>query len=160
MSISKAINLSQAVEAVRPAYVWELKDIFNFFEDIDSILALPVEAHMGDRISDRISELLIQYPSSTQVCASAKWYKAAVYKCEYDRIAQMIKSKDIPEELKGLTSPSILKNYIESRIADFIHIETKADRTNSAITHTLDALRSLLSSAKVERQISSYAQNV
>lgn len=151
-------NVPEVVVGNRPEYVWEIFAIFSFFEGIEEVLNQKVDSSNPSEISDRIGELIGYYSSSSQVCASAEWYRNSVYKHEYNRVFDVLKDKEIPKDLKGMTSPSMLKEYIKSRIADFEYVQTRADRINRAITHTIDGLRSMLSNAKNERSMSRHAQ--
>lgn len=57
-------------------------------------------------------------------------------------------------------APSLVKEYIASKLSDDQYNFDICDRCRSTINLTIEALRSLLSALKEEQKISSYAQNV
>lgn len=150
--------LPQPPPTIRPDYVWTIEQIFDFFEQVDGVLSVKSSTTAGEAVADQIADLLMLYPASTNVLASAKWYANEAYRHEYNKVVEALKSAEQPKELKGALSPLAIKEYIKSRTADFIYILERADRCNAAITHSLDALRSVLSNLKAERQISNYAK--
>lgn len=107
----------------------------------------------GEAIAGMIADLLALFSSSTNVCASANWYYEAAMRAEYEHVVTAIKTKEIPPELKPLTAPSVISKYISARCADFLYIRSKSERVNASITHTLDALRSVLSKLKTDMQV-------
>jgi len=142
----------------RPEYVWTIDQIFQFFEQLDELLSVKISTVSGEAVADNMADLLMLYPSSVNVLSSAKWYANEAYRYEYNKVTEALKGKEQPKELKGVLSPLALKEYIKSRTSDFIYIADRAERCNAAITHSLDALRSVLSNLKAERQIQNYAK--
>ena len=141
----------------RPEFVWSIGEIFTFFDRIESVMVVKINTDDGDAVSAMIADLLSLFSSSTNVCASASWYYEAAMRAEYEYVTSAIKTKEIPPDLKPLTSPSILSKYIAARCADFLYIRTKAERVNASITNTLDALRSILSKLKTDMQVQARA---
>lgn len=150
--------LPQPPPTARPDYVWTIEQMFDFFEQIDGVMAVKASTTDGNAVADHIADLLMLFPSSTNVVASAKWYANEAYRHEYNKVTEALKANEQPKELRGVLSPLAIKEYIKSRTSDFIYIADRADRCNAAITHSLDALRSVLSNLKAERQISNYAK--
>lgn len=150
--------LPQPPPTTRPDYVWTIQQLFDFFEQIDSVMAVKASTTDGNAVADYIADLLMLFPSSTNVLASAKWYANEAYRHEYNKVTEALKAGNQPKELRGVLSPLAIKEYIKARTSDFIYIADRADRCNAAITHSLDALRSVLSNLKAERQISNYAK--
>lgn len=141
----------------RPEFVWSLPEIFAFFDRIEAVMSEKLNTDDGDAVSTMIADLLSLFSSSTNVCASASWYYEAALRAEYEYVVSAVKTKEIPPDLKPLTAPSVLSKYINARCADFLYIRTKADRVNALITHTLDALRSVLSKLKTDMQVQTRA---
>lgn len=141
----------------RPEYIWSIESIFAFFEQFDELASTPLNTDDGNAVSDRIADFLQLYPASVNVNASAVWYRDAAYKQEYHRIADGMKERANKTELQNLTSASVLREYIRSRCMEFNAMHERATRVNAAIAHSLDALRSLLSNIKTDKQISQYA---
>lgn len=144
----------------KPSYVWSIQNIFDLFDQITQTLEEEVPADNGDAVASKISELLLLYPSSCDALASCVWYAETAYRDAYNAVYLSVKGilgSDTPAELKGLLSASVVNAYIKSRTADFQYMRERAERLNRAITHALDALRSLLSSIKEDKKISNYA---
>lgn len=153
---------SSKIATPKPDYVWSIKSIFEFFDQVDSILKEPVNSGDIEGITQAIATLLTLYPASSDVCASADWYLSEAYRLEYEIILKGLNGRgdEMSREAKKVTSASNLKEYINSRLADWHYIKRRADRLNSAITHSLDGLRSILSKEKESMRIANYATQV
>jgi hypothetical protein len=144
--------------ANRPEYIWSIESIFAFFDQFDELASTPLNTDDGTAVSDRIADFLQLFPASVNVNASAVWYREAAYKDQFDLMADNIKKAKAEKlPIEGMASASVVGQYIKSRCAEFAAMAERASRTNAAITHSLDALRSLLSNIKTDKQISQYA---
>ena len=141
---------------MQPRGIWPMESIYNFQDQLESFLGVTIGADNPEEIADRMAALLVFYPSSAMALASAKYWQAYTYRTEYNTAYKRTTQID-PGEAKAFFTPSILKEYINSRTAEYMALVTRCERGNSAITHTLDALRSILSHLKEERKIQNYA---
>lgn len=158
----RALRVPISQHVVPPAMVWPIRNMLVWINDIKGILDEPVPYSDMEAVAERLALLASHYSSSVDVLASAKWYLSAARAESFDFVWKRVKSQD-PEmmrELRGVASSSNVKSYVSDRCADLIWLETTAERLNSAITHSVDALRSLLSKGKVDKQISAYSQQV
>lgn len=149
-------------EVIPPAMVWPVRSILQWIYEIKHELENPYNTADMDAIVQRIAKLAAQYSSSVDALASAKWYLAQAQAESFDYVWKRIKAQDseIMRELRGVASSQNVKAYIQNRCADLVWLETSTERLNSAITHNVDALRSILSKGKVDMQINAYAQQV
>ena len=88
--------------------------------------------------------------------ASANFYRDVAYMLEYNNVVGLIKGKELPTEFKGIVSPSILKDYITSRNASFNHLAKKCERLNSGVTHRMEAVRTMLTTAREVFRITAF----
>jgi hypothetical protein len=144
---------------MQPRGIWPMESIYEFQEQLEGFLGVTVGADNPEEIVDRMAALLVFYPSSAMALASAKYWQAYKYRNEYNAAYKRSTQVD-PGQGKPFLTPSILKEYISSRTAEEMALVTRCERGNSAITHTLDALRSILSHLKEERKIQNYAGQV
>lgn len=136
----------------RPEYLWSIETIFAFFDQYERMAGEPINTDDGQAVANRLAEFIPMLSASTNVCAAAKWYADAAYKEQFDLMADNIKkakAEGLP--IEGMASPSVVGQYIKSRCAEFNALQERAGRINAAITHTLDALRSLLSKIKTDK---------
>jgi hypothetical protein len=89
--------------------------------------------------------------------ASAKWWREHQYKIEYKAVYERYVRAEQPDHSRTFVAASVLRDYINSRVGEWSSIVSRAERQNAAITHSLDALRSILSHLKEERKISNYS---
>jgi len=143
----------------RPEWLWDIAAVFEFLNQADEALALPINTDQGEEVADRLAELIALFPASCNVVAACKWYEQAAYKQEFHMYAEELKSR-AGDTYKHLTAPSVLRDYLKSRTAEFQALYTRAERTNAAITHSMEGLRSILSKLKVDKQIENYASNL
>jgi hypothetical protein len=143
----------------RPEWIWSIESVFEFLNQADEALALPINTDQGEEVADRLAELIALFPASCNVVAACKWYEQAAYKQEFHMYAEELKSR-AGDTYKHLTAPSVLRDYLKSRTAEFQALYTRAERTNAAITHSMEGLRSILSKIKEDRRISNYATNL
>lgn len=140
-----------------PDFVWPVDQMIEWMDELDTALMEPYKENDPDEMENRMLLMANQYAASCNVCASAKWYLAMVHKAHYEEVVKVLKDKEragvLSPDIKGAVAPANLKDYIKSRCADFIWMSERADRLNSAITHAIDAMRTALSRAKVERQL-------
>lgn len=149
-------------DVVPPAMVWGINDILKWVQTIEAELGTPYNLDNMDTVAERMASLCVHYSSSVNAYASAQWYLAAARANSYEVVWQRVKNQDqqVLREMSGVASSTNVKNYVRDRCADLIWLEAQTERLNSAITHSIDALRSILSKGKVEMQVSSYAQNM
>jgi len=140
-------------ESVPPSFVWNLTDILGWLNTIEAEIATPYHSEDIDSIQERILSLANHFSASSQVCASATWYLKAARAYQYELIAKAIKGKELPSDFAGITSATNIKIYIADRCADLEALKVRADRMNASITHSIDALRTVISKAKTEMQI-------
>jgi len=147
---------------IPPPMVWSIRDMLIWIEEVKEILGTPVNYSDMDDVSQRISILSSHLSSSVDVLASSKWFLSIARAQSFEFAWKKVKAQDreIMQVLNGVASATNVKAYIADRCADLIWLETSADRINSAIVHSLDALRSLLSKGKVDKQVSAYAENL
>lgn len=143
----------------RPEWIWSIEQAFTFLDEADEALARPVNTENGEEVADRLAELIAMFPASCNVVAACKWYEQAAYKQEFHLYADELKSR-AGDTYKHLTAPSVLRDYLKSRTAEMQALYTRAERTNAAITHAMEGLRSILSKIKEDRKISNYASNL
>lgn len=147
---------------IPPQFVWSVEQMVEWMDELDTALMTPYREDDPDDMENRMLLMANQYAASCNVCASAKWYLSMVHKHHYEQVVLVLKEKKdnatLSPDIKGAVAPANLKDYIKSRCADFIWLSERADRLNSAITHSIDAMRTALSRAKVERQLN-YWQN-
>lgn len=144
----------------KPEYIWSKESILGFLEQADKLLEITINGDNPEEVIDRMSVIITMFPSSSNALASAKWWQAYTYKIEYNEAYKKYVNAQQPGESKTFVAPSVLKDYINARTGEWVSIVTRCERVNAAITHTLDALRSILSHLKEERKISNYATNL
>lgn len=145
---------------MKPDHIWPVNECQQVLEQIDEILTARVDSSNGDAIAQTIGDLIAFYASSSDVVSSLKWHQETAYRREFEIIAKYLKEGNAKAETLPLQVPSILKDYIKSRTADTQALLVKAERSNAAITHSIEGLRSILSKLKEERKINSYQHNV
>lgn len=133
---------------VVPTFVIDIDKIQEQISFIDDLLSQQVEADNIETISELLQELSSWYVLSGNIVASTKFYNDLAYKLEFERVTEKLKRGKIPDTLNGITSPSVIKEYIRSRVASWNALQSKAERQNSGLTHRIEALRSLLSKEK------------
>jgi hypothetical protein len=143
----------------RPEWLWSLESVFQFLEQADEAIALPINTENGEEVAERLAELIAMFPASCNVVAACKWYEQAAYKQEFHMYAEELKSR-AGETFRHLTAASVLRDYLKSRTAEVQALYTRAERTNAAITHAMEGLRSILSKIKEDKKISNYAANL
>jgi hypothetical protein len=143
----------------RPEWLWDIAAVFEFLNQADEALALPINTDSGEEVANRLAELIALFPSSCNVMAACRWYEQAAIEQVYREEALKMKER-AGETYKAFVSPSVLNKYITARTAEFQALYTRAERTNAAITHSMEGLRSILSKLKVDKQIENYATNI
>jgi hypothetical protein len=143
----------------RPEWIWSIESVFEFLNQADEALALPINTDSGEEVADRIAEFVNMFSASANVMAACKWYEQAAIEQVYREEALKMKDR-AGETYKSFVSPSVLNKYIAARTAEFQALYTRAERTNAAITHSMEGLRSILSKLKVDKQIENYATNL
>jgi formate dehydrogenase maturation protein FdhE len=140
----------------RPEWVAPLSDVLRFVLSVQTLIETPYQDN-GEAVMNRISDLLSLYPQSANAIASAKWHRDTVLK---DILEDMLrKAKDNDEDaIRAFKTPSVIKQLAEARTAELNSLLVLTERLNSTITHSLDALRSVLSNLKEERRVQGYAQ--
>lgn len=135
----------------RPEFIAPLSDVLRFVVSVQTLIETPY-ADNGDAVMNRISDLLSLYPQSANAIASAKWHRDTVLK---EVIEDMLrKAKDSDEgAIRAFKTPSVIKQLAEARTAELNSLLVLTERLNSTITHSLDALRSVLSNLKEERRV-------
>lgn len=142
------LSIITPANIVEPDFVIKVEKLLENMDFIEDLISQQVEADNIEAISEMLQELSSWYSMSTNIVSSAKFYNDLAYKQEYERTVESIKKKNLPTDLKGITSPSVLKDYLKSRIAPFNALLERAERQNRGLTHRIDALRSLLSKEK------------
>lgn len=115
---------------------------------IEGLLELRVDTSNMNEIAGVLEEISAWYSQATDIVASSKFYADIAYSIEYGSVYQAMKQNDIPAGMKGIVSPSVIKEYIASRNASFNYLAKKAERLHSSLTHRIKALISLLSKEK------------
>ncbi len=141
--------------------IWAIDDILKFADQADRILSLTIQGDNPDEIVDRIAALISLYPSSASALSSAEYWRHLEYRKASNEVYQAYMQKTGDDKFKNpLASPSVMKDYINSRIAEFHAMETRMNRINAAITHSMEAMRSILSHLKEERKIQNYSSSM
>lgn len=140
----------------RPEWIAPLSDVLRFVVSVQTLIETPYQDN-GEAVMNRISDLLSLYPQSANAIASAKWHRDTVLK---DVIESMLKkaSENDADAIRAFKTPSVIKQLAEARTAELNSLLVLTERLNSTITHSLDALRSVLSNLKEERRVQGYAQ--
>jgi formate dehydrogenase maturation protein FdhE len=140
----------------RLEWIAPLSDVLRFCISVQTLIETPYQDN-GEAVMNRISDLLSLYPQSANAIASAKWHRDMILK---DVIEEMLrKAKDNDEDaIRAFKTPSVIKQLAEARTAELNSLLVLTERLNSTITHSLDALRSVLSNLKEERRVQGYAQ--
>jgi hypothetical protein len=73
-------------------------------------------------------------------------------KAAYEKLAFSSKAND------KYFSPSLAKDYIDSQCSETGYVYDLAERVSRLTTHTIDAIRTIISSLKSERTFAQYAQ--
>ena len=139
----------------RPEFIAPLSDVLRFVVSVQTLIETPYQDN-GDAVMNRISDLLSLYPQSANAIASAKWHRDTVLK---EVIEGMLKkaSENDADAIRAFKTPSVIKQLAEARTAELNSLLVLTERLNSTITHSLDALRSVLSNLKEERRVQGYA---
>lgn len=142
---------------MKPQFIWEKEQILSFLDQADRLLEITLNGDNPEEVIDRMAHIITLFPSSSNAVASAKWWREHQYKIEYKQVYERYVRAEQPDHSRTFVSASILKDYINARVGEWTSIVSRAERQNAAITHSLDALRSILSSLKEERKISNYS---
>ena len=139
----------------RPEWITPLSDVLRFVVSVQTLIETPYQ-DSGEAVMNRMSDLLFLYPQSANAIASAKWHRDTVLK---DVLEDMLrKARDNDEDaIRAFKTPSVIKQLAEARTAELNSLLVLTERLNSTITHSLDALRSVLSNLKEERRVQGYA---
>jgi hypothetical protein len=134
---------------MQPDWIWNDTEIDKFLNQVETTLGREHSTTNGEQVSAIIGILVQFFGSCGTIIASAKYHYNNTYRAEYAKVVAAISEK----EYKGAAaSPSVLKEYIASRCAIESARLSRAERTQAAITHSMDGLRSILSSLKEERK--------
>lgn len=114
----------------------ELLEMSQFLEE-------PYNADNPAALKERLIVLSQHMARSGKLKADAEWHYHAVYNG-----AVMSAIKQLAESM----STSTVNKYIESLCKDYKVLVTYADRINRSTVHQSDAIRTLISYAKQERQ--------
>lgn len=142
------MNLTLDIPAhfIVPDRVVSLEEIQRDIDHLDKLLLIRFDTSNMEEMSEHLEELMSWFSKSTDLVASANFYRDVSHMLEYNRVAEIIKAKDdLPKQMNGIVSSSILKDYISSRNASFNYLATKSERLNRALTHKIGGIRSLLS---------------
>ena len=93
---------------------------------------------------DYLAEITSLQSTATETQASSKYWLLKAINDELDRQAVLLKKDDIP--------PSIKKMRADSMCAEWHYVYEKSQRLSSAISHTIDAVRTKISYLKQEMQ--------
>jgi hypothetical protein len=91
---------------------------------------------------DYLAEITSLQATATETQASAKYWLLQAINDELDRQAMLLKKDDI--------APSIKKMRADSMCAELHYLYEKSQRLSSAISHTIDAVRTKISYLKQE----------
>lgn len=127
-------------------------DIDKSFVMIDKLIEYVGEIAINDLdgLDTHTRKLIAAYSLSTDVMAGAEyWYRKAVrkaysgYEGKYTKDGRLIPTMSV----------SIIKQIAESQCETEAARLTKASRVNAALTHSIDAIRSLISKGKAEMEM-------
>jgi hypothetical protein len=137
--------------------VWNIEEIEKVLAMIEVAIQYREDNHNPEALAEKITELINLYPASSEALASITYLKENQRRIEYDNVVKAIKSSQIGKEMAGVTSASNLSKYIDSRIANYLYYEKKAERLNRAITHAIEGYRSILSHEKEAMRMAGYS---
>ncbi len=108
-------------------------------------------------VSARIVEMSALLASAGNVQASAVYYAHEALRMTIHNYAQELKDRAEQKDIyKPLVSPSILNAYLKSRTAPYQYIKERAERCTAGLTHSIDALRSVLSNLKQHAYLATF----
>lgn len=129
---------------IRPEYVLSIEEIESRLKYMTDLMRTKVEDKNMDAISEQMSATMECIPWSNDVLSSAGYYLNEMKRIRYDEAVKTFANN----------SPSVLKEYVNAKCADFKYLYDLSERTNKGIIHYLDALRSLMSKEKeLNRQL-------
>lgn len=141
---------------VIPDYVMSIEKIEANLQHIDNLLSVTVDTTNLNSLGDHLADLQTWFPTSGNMVAAAEFYYQSVYELRYKEAWKQAK-KQTDEPDKYFFAPSILKEYLKSRCADWIWLKYKTERQNRSLTHILSNLRTLISKEKEVFKQSSYS---
>ena len=118
------------------------------YNHITEILEQSIDSHNMELMGEYLEELTRWYGITPQMTGDARYYMDISHKYQYDQVVKMIKAGDLPTEFNGVTSSSVLKEYIRSRNAEFNALYEAMCRLNSSMGRRSDTIRTLLSKEK------------
>ena len=139
----------------RPEFIAPLSDVLRFVVSVQTLIETPYQDN-GDAVMERMGDLLSLYPQSANAIASAKWHRDTVLKEVIEDMLIKARAND-EDAIRAFKTTSVIKQLAEARTAELNSLLVLTERLNSTITHSLDALRSVLSNLKEERRVQGYA---
>ena len=118
-----------------------LKHNLNIIE-----LQLDKPTHTYQEKEEKLDRLSALMGLSSECVARANLIKATALKAACEQ--------SIIDRIHNKYSATFIKNMIETQVADQQYLVDKADRLNKGLTHTMEALRSILSKYKEELKYS------
>lgn len=112
----------------------------------------PVDIANPTDVMNKLNELSVLLSTGSTCIAHAK---ALLLKARKETLDKIYLAKEADKELKYSLSPSVVKQFVETRTIDEEVLFTMCDRNYSALVHAGDFIRSLLSTIKEEMRISS-----
>lgn len=155
----EALEIKIPETVVRPEFVVPVEQLLKDLDHINILIEQRVDHSNMELLGEMIEELSSWLAKATDLESSALFYLKLANKLAYENVAEAIKKKDIPSEFRGMTSPSVLKEYIQGRCATYHAIYSKAERTHRSLTHRFEALRTLLSKEKEVYKMTYRPQN-
>lgn len=133
------------------------KRIDEICDMLDGLLEHVANIAINDlnELDEHTRKLIAAYSISTDIVASAKYWHLKELKQVYGRYENKY-TKD--GKLIPTMSVSIIKQIAESQCAMQAARFAKAERLNAAITHSIDAIRTLISKGKAELELSKFVR--
>lgn len=131
----------------RPEFIMSLSECFMICTEINDKMKEVVDSGNITNISEKLAEMVQYHGISPLTVASSKWYFEAYRKSIYEKIFKRFETTD-NQLIKNLTSKTLIKDFVGTYASDYEAIYNFCERTNRAVVHYTDALRSLLSKEK------------
>ena len=106
-------------------------------------------------LDEHTRKLISAYSLSTDTVASAKYLHLQALKKAYSSYENKYTREG---KLIPTMSVSIIKQIAESKCEEEAARYTKAERLNAALSHSLDAIRSLISKGKTELEMTKFTR--
>lgn len=127
-----------------------LDQIRDIQAQINACISKRVDINDGNSCMFKLEEISCFLASSSACIVHAK----ALYLLDQKNCLDTIYlKKESDNELKKVLSPSVVKQFVETRCIETSLLYTQCEKTHSSLVHAGDFLRSILSTIKSEMQL-------